>query len=99
MDFNVAILFGTYLVSIIALFLFIYSMSNGMFGDGTSASEMIFDSQEIGHAEDPAATMAQKTQLQLDVGEKDTFHHDLDTDELDARLVADQLLADQLLSM
>ena len=90
MDFNVAILFGTYLVSIIALFLFIYSMSNGMFGDGTSASEMIFDSQEIGHAEDPAATMAQKTQLQLDVGEKDTFHHDLDTDELDARLVADQ---------
>ena len=49
MDFNVAILFGTYLVSIIALFLFIYSMSNGMFGDGKPASEMIFDKDEMGH--------------------------------------------------
>jgi cytochrome c oxidase cbb3-type subunit 1 len=90
MDFTVAILLGTYIVSIVALFLFVYSMSKGMFGDGTSAAQMIFDKDEIGHTEDPAATSKQKTQLQLDVGEKDSFHHDLDSNELDARLEADQ---------
>ena len=90
MDFTVAILLGTYIVSITALFLFVYSMSKGMFGDGTSAAQMIFDKDEIGHTEDPAATQKQKTQLQLDVGKKDTFHHDLDSAELDARVEADQ---------
>jgi cytochrome c oxidase cbb3-type subunit 1 len=90
MDFTVAILLGTYIVSITALFLFVYSMSKGMFGDGTSAAQMIFDKDEIGHTEDPAATQKQKTQLQLDVGKKDTFHHDLDSDELDARVEADK---------
>jgi cytochrome c oxidase cbb3-type subunit 1 len=90
MDFTVAILLGTYIVSIIALFLFVYSMSKGMFGDGSSAAQMIFDKDEIGHTEDPAATNKQKTQLQLDVGDKDSFHHDLDSAELKARVEADQ---------
>ena len=67
MDFNIAILLGTYLVSIVALFLFVYSMSKGMFGDGSAAAEMIFDKDELGHTEDPAATLSQKTQLQMDV--------------------------------
>ena len=90
MDFTVAILLGTYIVSIVALFLFVYSMSKGMFGDGSSAAQMIFDKDEIGHTEDPAATNKQKTQLQLDVGDKDSFHHDLDSAELKARVEADQ---------
>jgi cytochrome c oxidase cbb3-type subunit 1 len=90
MDFNVAILLGTYLVSIIALFLFIYSMSNGMFGDGKPASEMIFDKGEMGQTEDPAATKSQSKQLQIDAGEKHNHPQDLDSDELSARAVADQ---------
>jgi cytochrome c oxidase cbb3-type subunit 1 len=90
MDFTVAILLGTYIVSILALFLFVYSMSKGMFGDGTSAAQMIFDKDEIGHTEDPAATQKQKTKLQLDVGQKDTFHEDLDSAELESRVEADQ---------
>jgi cytochrome c oxidase cbb3-type subunit 1 len=90
MDFTVAILLGTYVVSIIALFLFVYSMSNGMFGDGATASEIIFEKNEMGHTDDPAATRSQNKQLQKDVGEKDSFHHDLESDELNARVLADQ---------
>ena len=90
MDFTVAILLGTYIVSIVALFLFVYSMSKGMFGDGTQAAQMIFDKDEIGHTEDPAATQKQKTKLQLDVGQKNTFHEDLDSAELESRVEADQ---------
>jgi len=90
MDFTVAILLGTYIVSIVALFLFVYSMSKGMFGDGSSAAQMIFDKDEIGLTEDPAATSKQKTQLQLDVGEKDSSDHNVDAAELQARVEADQ---------
>ena len=90
MDFNVAILLGTYIVSIVALFLFVYSMSKGMFGDGSNAAQMIFDKDEIGHTEDPAATLQQKQKLQFDVGDKDTYHDDLISDDLTARIEADQ---------
>ncbi len=42
MDFTVSLLLGTFLLSVAALFAFIWSMSKGLFGDGTAAATQIF---------------------------------------------------------
>ena len=72
MDFTVGILLGTFLLSILALFIFIWSMSNGLFGDGTAAATEIFAPNELGLTEDPAATPAQKSKLQSAMAPGDT---------------------------
>ena len=64
MDFTVSVLLGTFLLSIAALFLFIWSMAKGLFGDGVAAATEIFAPGELGLVEDPAATKAQKGDLQ-----------------------------------
>jgi len=64
MDFTVSLLLGTFLLSVAALFAFIWSMSKGLFGDGTAAATQIFAPNELGTVEDPAATSAQKGGLQ-----------------------------------
>jgi cytochrome c oxidase cbb3-type subunit 1 len=68
MDFTVSLLLGTFLLSIAALFAFIWSMSKGLFGDGMAAATQIFAPNEVGTVEDPAATSAQKGALQHAVG-------------------------------
>jgi cytochrome c oxidase cbb3-type subunit I len=69
MDFTVGVLLGTFLMSIAALFLFIWSMAKGLFGDGTAAATEIFAPGELGTVEDPAATAAQKGGLQTAMGD------------------------------
>ncbi len=64
MDFTVGVLLGTFLLSIAALFMFIWSMAKGLFGDGTAAAIEIFAPGELGTVEDPAATPTQKGELQ-----------------------------------
>jgi cytochrome c oxidase cbb3-type subunit I len=64
MDFTVGMLLGTFVLSICALFAFIWSMSNGLFGSGTQAASVIFAESEIGAVEDPSTTSAQKSELQ-----------------------------------
>ena len=64
MDFTVGVLLGTFLMSIAALFLFVWSMAKGLFGDGSAAATEIFAPGELGTVEDPAATAAQKGGLQ-----------------------------------
>ena len=68
MDFTVSVLLATFLLSIGALFVFIWSMSKGLFGDGTAAATEIFAPNELGTVEDPAATAAQKGELQQAMG-------------------------------
>jgi cytochrome c oxidase cbb3-type subunit I len=68
MDFTVGVLLATFLLSIAALFLFIWSMAKGLFGDGTAAATQIFAPNELGTVEDPAATGAQKQGLQEAIG-------------------------------
>ena len=71
MDFTVSVLLGTFLLSIAALFIFIWSMSKGLFGDGVAAATEIFGKNELGTVEDPAATAAQKGGLQRAMGAVD----------------------------
>lgn len=90
MDFNILILLGSFILSVAALFIFIYSMSQGMFGDGTVAAKEIFFTDELGYTDDPAATRKQQIQLQDFRGKKDSYHHELVSEELQARITADQ---------
>ncbi|EGF33270.1 Cytochrome c oxidase subunit CcoN [Oxalobacteraceae bacterium IMCC9480] len=71
MDFTVSVLLGTFLLSIAALFIFIWSMSKGLFGDGVAAATEIFGKNELGTVEDPAATALQKGGLQRAMGAVD----------------------------
>lgn len=64
MDFTVAMLLGTFVLSLAALFVFIWSLSSGLFGDGTAAATAIFAAHEVGRVEDPAATAVQRGGLQ-----------------------------------
>lgn len=64
MDFTVSVLLGTFILSIAALFVFIWSLSNGLFGDGFQAATEIFVPNELGRVEDPAATSEQIKGLQ-----------------------------------
>jgi cytochrome c oxidase cbb3-type subunit I len=50
----------TFLVSCGALFLFIWSMSRGLFGPADQASRVIFGSKEVGLIEEPAASSLQQ---------------------------------------
>jgi cytochrome c oxidase cbb3-type subunit 1 len=88
MDFTVSILLGTFLLSIAALFVFIWSLSNGLFGDGTAAATEIFAADELGRVEDPAATAVQKGGLQQAMG--DASSSQMAAADAEARARADQ---------
>jgi cytochrome c oxidase cbb3-type subunit 1 len=64
MDLTVGVLLSTFILSVLALFVFIASMAKGLFGSGGAAAVQIFDDNEIGRVEDPAATQAQRGSLQ-----------------------------------
>jgi cytochrome c oxidase cbb3-type subunit 1 len=64
MDLTVGVLLSTFILSVLALFLFIASMAKDLFGSGGAAAVQIFDDNEIGRVEDPAATQAQRGSLQ-----------------------------------
>jgi cytochrome c oxidase cbb3-type subunit 1 len=90
MDFTVSVLLGTFLLSIAALFVFIWSLSNGLFGDGTAAATEIFAPNELGRVEDPAATAAQKGGLQQAMDPDDEASHRMAAVDAAARARADQ---------
>lgn len=74
MDLTVGVLLGTFILSVLALFVFIASMAKGLFGSGGAASVQIFDADEVGKVEDPAATQSQRGSLQqaMDPSQMDT---------------------------
>ncbi len=90
MDFTVGVLLATFLLSIAALFVFIWSMSNGLFGDGTAAATEIFAPNELGKVEDPAATALQRGGLQEASGGSESSSAHLTEQDARARARADQ---------
>jgi cytochrome c oxidase cbb3-type subunit 1 len=89
MDFTVSLLLGTFLVSIASLFVFIWSMSKGLFGNGDTAAAEIFANHEIGQVEDPSTTAAQKQALQTAMTGSATPEV-LSPEDIQARSRADQ---------
>ncbi|XVJ69490.1 MAG: hypothetical protein HEQ39_07400 [Rhizobacter sp.] len=67
MDSTVGLLLATFLVSIVALLIFIASMARGLFGQGEAAAQQIFEPYEQGRVEDPALNVAGQAALQQSV--------------------------------
>ena len=93
MDFTVAVLLASFLLSIGALFVFIWSMAKGLFGDGSAAAKEIFASNELGEIEDPAATATQKSELQHAMGDLAASAPKIAPADLDFRARADRSTA------
>ena len=89
MDLTVSVLLATFILSLLALFVFIASMAKGLFGSGGAAAVQIFDADELGKVEDPAATSAQRGSLQqvMDPAQANTQRN---AQEVATRLRADQ---------
>ena len=88
MDMTVLLLLASFVASVVGLFIFIGSMSRGLFGNAQEGARVIFAPEE-NSVEDPSATVADKAQLQR------VMHHDAtapaaDADALAARLDADR---------
>lgn len=90
MDFTAALLLATFLLSLFALFLYIWTMSKGMFGDSTNAALSIFNKNELGTVEDPAATISQLRELQQTVTGNTPLTDDILKEDLRALSEADQ---------
>ena len=93
MDFTVSVLLGTFILSIAALFVFIWSLSKGLFGDGFQAATEIFVPNELGRVEDPAATSAQIKGLQLATGAASDGGNSVSDSDAKARDDADKSTA------
>ncbi|MDH6421772.1 cytochrome c oxidase cbb3-type subunit 1 [Polynucleobacter sphagniphilus] len=90
MDFTASLLLATFILSLFALFLYIWSMSKGMFGDSVNAAVAIFSKNEVGFVDDPAATLAQLKELQATVTGTTPLSDDLIQEDLRARAEADK---------
>src|ERR1700716_1834366 len=90
MDFTVSVLLGTFLLSIAALFFFVWSMAKGLFGSGQSAATQIFERHELGLVEDPAATALQQGALQHAMDPQAVSRDGMTAGEVAARERADQ---------
>jgi cytochrome c oxidase cbb3-type subunit 1 len=90
MDFTAALLLATFVLSLFALFLYIWSMSKGMFGQNINAALTIFSKNEVGVVDDPAATVSQLRELQETVTGDIPVSDALIQEELKARSEADQ---------
>jgi cytochrome c oxidase cbb3-type subunit 1 len=90
MDFTVSVLLGTFLLSILALFFFVWSMAKGLFGSGQSAATQIFERHELGLVEDPAATARQQGALQQAMDPQAVSRDGMTVGEVAARERADQ---------
>lgn len=84
-DSTALILLLAFSVSVLGLFVFIWSMSNGFFNTKESGSHIIFEKNEIGLVEDPAANQTDN-KLQQAAGETNAS---LTEKELSDRQVAD----------
>ena len=85
-DSTSLVLLLAFSVSVLGLFVFIWSMSNGFFNTKESGSHIIFEKDEIGLVEDPATSQSSH-ELQDAAGKTDAS---LSAAELDDRLIADK---------
>lgn len=91
MDSAVMSLLGAFLLSIIGLFVFIWSMRKGLLMENPRAASVIFAKGEIGKVDDPALQPGERAELQAAAAEKgDTPMHLPDAHELEQRQEADR---------
>ncbi|MCZ2407578.1 MAG: cbb3-type cytochrome c oxidase subunit I [Burkholderiales bacterium] len=90
MDSAILSLLGAFLLSILGLFVFIWSLRKGLLVENPKAASVIFARGEIGHADDPALGRAQHQRLAAAVAEPGDTAHPPDAQEIAARIAADR---------
>jgi len=93
MDSAVLSLLGAFLLSIIGLFVFIWSMGKGLLIENPRAASVIFAPGEIGKVEDPALDDRARATLQKEAIEPAAKPPLVDAAELKARMDADSSTA------
>ncbi len=91
MDSAVISLLGAFLLSIIGLFVFIWSLRKGLLVENPSAASVIFARGEVGRVDDPALREEGQRSFQQ-AAHPDPLPH-ADPGDLQARVVADQSTA------
>lgn len=86
MDSAILSLLGAFLLSIIGLFVFIWSMRQGLLVENPKAASIIFAPGEIGKVDDPALTDTARHSMQAAAG---TAAAATDASELRSRVDAD----------
>jgi cytochrome c oxidase cbb3-type subunit 1 len=84
------ILLSAFIISIVALVFFIVAMVRGWFDPDSKGAEVIFAHDEIGQADDPAASPEAQRSLQAESPPGPAHFHAPDPGELDARAAADR---------
>ena len=93
MDSAILSLLGAFLLSIIGLFVFIWSLRKGLLVENPRAASVIFAPGEIGKVDDPALTDAKRGQMQVAAIESEADMHAADPDELLHRVESDSSTA------
>ena len=92
MDSALLSLLGAFLLSIMGLFVFIWSMRKGLLVENPRAASVIFARGEIGRVDDPALEGAAQARLQAAAAPGGDLH-EADPDEIRHRVEADQSTA------
>ncbi len=93
MDSAILSLLGAFLLSIIGLFVFIWSLRKGLLVENPKAASVIFARGEIGRVDDPALTDATRGKMQVAAIESEADLHAVDSDELLHRVESDSSTA------
>ncbi len=83
------LLLSTFVISLVGLFTFIWSLRKGLFASGAAAARTIFRSGEIGHSEDPAAVAGPRAPMHSQRSDDGTQVEGTSAEEMRAREVAD----------
>ncbi|MGH8804088.1 MAG: cbb3-type cytochrome c oxidase subunit I, partial [Polaromonas sp.] len=93
MDSAILSLLGAFLLSIIGLFVFIWSLRQGLLVENPAAASVIFARGEIGRVDDPALAGAAQDSMQQAATERGTQLHTADAAELQDRITSDSSTA------
>ncbi len=93
MDSAILSLLGAFLLSVIGLFVFIWSMRKGLLIENREAASVIFERGEIGRVDDPALQPAEQAKFQVAALEAGSDLHVPDPDEFGTRVSADSSTA------
>ncbi len=89
MDSAILSLLGAFLLSIIGLFAFIWSMRKGLLVENPRDASVIFAPGEIGKIDDPSLSHAAQGRMQAAAIESDADMHPVDAGELQDRVESD----------
>ena len=93
MDSAILSLLGAFLLSIIGLFVFIWSLRKGLLVENPVAASVIFAHGEIGQVDDPALREAAQNSMQQAVKKGGIETHAADAGELEDRITSDRSTA------